>query len=648
MGDNCPDSIASDFHFCPDFVSDSNKGVLREIICSIIGYWELENNSLFRSFHDNDIIINQEVGHEQRKNFLKITTKIFRFSYLNNSNNNYYFILKIIDKADFTSSILKLQLDCLSANPNNYSDTYKHGLKLKFNIVNFQDIPTGLYFYMGIREINIKGTNFNVLTFDGTTLPFELGNSNFTIYDLQNLSIPIFKFSNTTDLRNQSIYLIPYTDTQSLLTPPDLVDIINAKNEAQKSCLKQFNRTNLFDDNCACIDPNTLNKKDNCPERESYSDDSIILPKHCNYMGNIGNNFQRGLNACQTAAGLKYRGELKDHQGWLDDVKNDDNVNNTARNLSNIIKDENNELLTNCPMMKLGLNGIINENQRQNILNDPLVNKVVNKYIENKERFNLEIEYDENDNNEYIQNSNGEYYTNIHPLKECKKDSYDLVRKICRDYSLPMEDDPSAFVLPKKCNLMHLKRLINECNVKNRNTPDGAQGDSEQEILKRILPYEFEEEEGVCNNVRMDTMGVDNTFNTWTKMWKNHNESVENIGNMLQSQMIYEAKYLTNKTAAQEFYEETLVDLDIINNKKNCALLGRQFTGIPSGDGTNCGDKLADGLRINFIEKSLPVCLYKKNKFKADYENYINYIIYAMAFIFIFFIIYFAIKKFSN
>ena len=109
-----------------------------------------------------------------------------------------------------------------------------------------------------------------------------------------------------------------------------------------------------------------------------------------------------------------------------------------------------------------------------------------------------------------------------------------------------------------------------------------------------------------------------------------------------------ESKYLTNKTAAQNFYEETLVDLDIINNKKNCALLGRQFTKIPSGDGTNCGDKLADGLRINFIEKSLPVCLYKKNKFKADYENYINYIIYAMAFIFIFFIIYFAIKKFIN
>lgn len=37
----------------------------------------------------------------------------------------------------------------------------------------------------------------------------------------------------------------------------------------------------------------------------------------------------------------------------------------------------NDELMTRCPMMNLGLNGTINEQLRSEIINDPLVNKVI-------------------------------------------------------------------------------------------------------------------------------------------------------------------------------------------------------------------------------------------------------------------------------
>ena len=71
---------------------------------------------------------------------------------------------------------------------------------------------------------------------------------------------------------------------------------------------------------------------------------------------------------------------------------------------------------------------------------------------------------------------------------------------MCQDYSLPSDEDSTSFVLPKKCNITDLKNLIHECNIKN---VAEVQGDSENNILERILPYNFEVEEDITENVIM-------------------------------------------------------------------------------------------------------------------------------------------------
>ena len=222
------------------------------------------------------------------------------------------------------------------------------------------------------------------------------------------------------------------------------------------------------------------------------------------------------------------------------------------------------------------------------------------------------------------------------------------MQKICNDYSLPTDDDPTAYVLPRKCTITDFKDLLYECDVKNQQ--EVGSGDDKE--LERILPYNLETEEGngLCNNVKMDTMGIDNTLKTWTKMWKQHNKSLDRIGTIVNNTLEIEKDYLTLKKDTMAIYEESLDKLDEINNKKNCALLGRTWSKVPNDppDGTNCGEKLESNYKNKFIEKSLPVCMYNRNKFNMEYKKNMGYLKIGIGFAILFLIIYLLSKKMIN
>jgi len=632
-----------------------------DLLCLMFGYWELDKENLFHNFlgsNDYSKHVNNYIAHDQRKNFLKFTRKIFKFDYFDYQDSKgyvedkSYFYFKIIDKIENTTDTIKCILDCENtANNNDTEIGYENNVLLKFTILDFNLSRTIHYFYLGIRKVY----GFNVLTFDGTTLSID------QIMDLQNIGIPIFKFDITSEKRNQSIFLISYMGGTDEISPESIIDIENAQKEADKKCIKQLNRINKLDLNCKCIDEKNNLNKTSCAERDDLSNDNIIMPKYCNYVGNIGNVFQKGLSICQNAASNTYKSEIQklnpnnpdQYEKWLNSEKNDDSLMKVTLNIYNKNKDINNELMTKCPMMKLGLNGLINNDLRDTVIKDDLVNKVINKYIEKKDDLGLEINYDRDKDEEYNIKHNGEYYSNLHPLKECKYDSYKLLERICQDYSLPTDDDPISFVLPKKCNITDLKNLINECNIKN--IPE-VPGEDENDILERILPYTLElenednEEEttGKCNNIKMDTLGIDNTIDTWSRMWVEHNKNLNQIGNIVNETMTYESKYLDAKKKSISIYEDSLKNIDEINSKKNCALLGRTYTGIPNepDDGTNCGKKLERGFKNLFIEKSLPVCMYNRNKTDKKEKTYMGYLKIGIFFLILFLIIYFVSKKF--
>lgn len=630
------------------------------LLCLMIGYWELDSLNLFYPFLGNpNIKINQEISNDQRKNFLKMTQNIYKFDYYAHKNSqgnfekyNSYFYLKIINRMNGNINIIKCNLECASVADNQDPLLgYSQNMLLKFNILDNNLRITGKYFYMGIRTVD----GMQVITFDGELLPKELAAEPFSIMDLQNLGIPIFKFDLSTEKRNQSIYLIPYNYGTTEIAPSNTIDIINAKKSAEKKCIKQMNRIHTMDQNCKCIDTSTGLNSDNCPNKINLSDDNITLPKYCSYLSNANSELQRSISSCQTGAINIYEDEIKNinpgnrniYDRWLKSEANDDNLKNVSNDLGNKYKNINNELMTKCPLMKLGLNGVINNDLRNTVIQDDLVNKVIDKYIENKDEFGLEINYDRTKPENFNILDNGEYYSNLHPLKECKYDSYKLMEQICQDYSLPTDDDPTAFVLPKKCNITDLKTLINECNVKNQAEVPGT---TENDILERILPYNFEIEEttGKCNNIKMDTLGLDNTVETWSRMWKEHNGSIERIGNLLNQTIVYEARYLKDKSKSIDIYETSLDTLDTINQKKNCALLGRTWTGLPNepDDGTNCGEKLESNFKNLLVEKSVPVCMYNKNKFHKKYQKYSGYLKMLIGFSILFIIIYFLAKKF--
>ena len=53
------------------------------LLCLMIGYWELDSLNLFYPFLGNpNIKINQEISNDQRKNFLKMTQNIYKFDLL--------------------------------------------------------------------------------------------------------------------------------------------------------------------------------------------------------------------------------------------------------------------------------------------------------------------------------------------------------------------------------------------------------------------------------------------------------------------------------------------------------------------------------------------------------------------------------------
>jgi hypothetical protein len=648
----------------------------KTILCHMFGYWELPRNNLFINYlGDDSTKINSNLDNAQRKNFLKMVNKIYKFGYHKDSDPiKSYFYLRIIDKIDKSSYTVKFvignrlphsrNMECLSVRQNTSLERYNYdeNILFKMRILDNSYGNSNKYFYVGIR--NIEGVS--VLTFDGTTIPKNIQACSggtcpegFTILDLQEIGIPIFHFPLDLNLSYQSIYLTSYNvGSGSHVSPDNLVSIESAKLEAEKKCIKQMNRLNLLDENCKCISDGNDNE-DSCDERSDFSDDSIRLPKYCSYLSNTDNSFQRGISACQTGAYNTYEQEIRNlnrsnstiYDSWLNSETNDNNSRNVSLEISNKYKDINNELMTKCPMMKLGLNGIINPEIRQSVLDDDKVNRVINKYIENKDDLGLEIEYDPNQDNDNLY-VDGEYYSNIHPLKECKYDSYKLMERICQDYSLPLDDDPLAYVLPKKCSITDLKNLLSECDVRNVQEVPGSTSDDE---LERILPYNLENEEGntgKCNNVKMDTMGIDNTLDTWAQMWSEHNESVNRIARIVRNTMEIENEYLRTKTSTMSIYEDSLRNLDVINNKKNCALLGRKYNegGALNDppDGTNCGDKLESEYKNLFIKKSLPICLYNRNKYNILYKKRMGYLKTGIGFLILFLIIYLLSKKMTN
>jgi hypothetical protein len=634
--------------------SDENSGIdnicnrddpnLTDILCRMINFWEFDQNLLFLPFLGNEIKINSEIDHSQRKNFLRMVRNIYKFGYNQNMtqqepSRDPYFYIKIINSVDKTSKTINLQLKCNFIRDTN--DIYENDFLLEFDIldVNFSEI--GKYIKLGIRQ----NSGTDILIFDGSLLTKPV------VEELQNMGLPIFKFDIDRDFRHQSIYLNKFNSDSSSLKPSSLFDIENAKLEAEKKCLLQFNRFNTTDENCSCIDPINFQKLQNCPNLDNNIEGGgLIYPKYCNYVSNKGSHFQNALNICSTAAAVTYESEIKNiepenpnmYNDWLRDVKNYDNIANVTNDIYEKVRVSNNDLMTKCPNMKLGLNGNINTNLQDQVINDELVNKVINKYIEHQDELNLEINYDKDNDNLYIEN-NGEYYINTHPLKNCKKDSYELMKKICQDYSLPQDDDASSFVLPKKCNIIDFKNLLHECNQKNTFE---APGSTEEDIIERILPYSFELEEGKCNAVKMDSMGTDNTLKTWTNMWNEHNSSVEDIGRIIENTISMEQRYFTEKRTLMNIYEKNLDQIEIINQKKNCALLGRQYAGFPAGDGTNCGEKLESNYKNLIVEHSLPVCMYRKNQFKLKYDKYIKYARMSIIFGVLFLIIFLLLKKF--
>lgn len=657
---------------CSKVLTNVNGGnKYTEVLAQMFGFWHLDKNLLFYGYlGDENTKINKNINNKQRKYFSKMINNIYKFDYHKDPGGNQkksYFFLKVINNFEKTSKKIKFIIDgrlgvkmiCASTAPL-LSDRlgYLHRTLFKMRIIDHNLEDTDMYFYLGIRNVD----GINRLTFDGSIIPIRISEcsgfeseecSNFTIDSLQELEIPIFNFSQDVDLNHQSIYLNPYNLGNGQIEFTNISGIENARKEADKSCVNQLNRFNRIDPDCKCINTADKSNINICEDREDLSE-NVVLPKYCSYLSNSDNSFQRGLSACQTAAYNKYEEEIKSlndtaYNDWLYSETNDDNVRNVSLDISNKYKDLNNELMTKCPMMKLGINGIMNEEIREQVINDPKVNKVINKYIENKERLGLDINYDDRPDSSDNLLVDGEYYSNIHPLKECKPDSYKLMQKICNDYSLPTDDDPLAYVLPRKCTVTDFKDLLYECDLKNQ--PEIGSGDDKE--LERILPFNLETEEGnsgSCNNIKMDTLGLDNTRETWNQMWKQHNKSLDRIGTIVNNTLEIEDAYLTKKKETMKIYEDSLDKLDDINNKKNCALLGRTWTGVPNDppDGTNCGEKLETNYKNLFIEKSLPVCMYNRNKFNIEHEKRMGYLKIGIGFVILFLIIYLVSKKMTN
>ena len=84
---------------------------------------------------------------------------------------------------------------------------------------------------------------------------------------------------------------------------------------------------------------------------------------------------KNALNICSTAAAVTYENEIKNiepdnpnmYNDWLRDVKNYDNIANVTNDIYEKVRVSNNDLMTKCPNMKLGLNAkTLQEDGNQN------------------------------------------------------------------------------------------------------------------------------------------------------------------------------------------------------------------------------------------------------------------------------------------
>ena len=395
-----------------------------------------------------------------------------------------------------------------------------------------------------------------------------------------------------------------------------------------------------------------------------------------------------------------YENEMINNVEWVKDIGNIDN----SGNVSDVIGiDKNNledEMINNCSGMNLGDVGMMDIENKAKFLNNSNLQKVLEYYKKKSPEYPKNDENSDNyDTDSAIYKSEDKYYKNIHPLKECKEDSYKFLKKLCNSYSLPDHTDPAYMVMPRKCNLQGLVGLLDVCSVRNnprsvngtkckdlstegenseceknknciiKNKQEGEKIISKECInypgsestekginnyLQRILPYDENLGEnkgyGLCNNVKMDTMGVDGTIDIWQKMWNEHNESLNEIGNITKKFIENETGVLKKTLNLRRFYEDNLNSLNDINEKKTCYLLGKEYLGKnqEAADKNGCGKQLSLLTNNFLVSRSIPICIFEKSKIHGREKKIQRYIMITAIILGFLFFMYMGIMRKNN
>ena len=378
------------------------------------------------------------------------------------------------------------------------------------------------------------------------------------------------------------------------------------------------------------------------------------------------------------AAKKSYEKNLASSLRWVKNVNNIDNSGNVADIIGIDKNNLENDMLNYCAGMNLGKVGLMNLENNKTLLNNPNLKKIL-KYYKDK----TDSEYPKTDEslenynlNTGVYKSEDKYYKNVHPLKECKEDSYKFMKKLCKDYSLPDHTDPAYMVMPRKCNLQGITSLLDVCSVRNRsrpitgnecqklstegedneceknkeciienisknnkisskciNSPGTKKGEEEKGIdneLQRILPYNEvfgDDSTGLCNNVKMDSMGVDGSIAVWLEMWNNHNKSLDEIGKITEKFIENESSVLRKTLDLRKFYEDNLNKINEINKKKNCYVMGKKYLGNQdNGIGDGCGESLGELTQNYLVSRSIPICILEKSKINSREKKIQTYI----------------------
>ena len=559
--------------------------------------WKIDQFSLFEEAFPHDEYNNGLLNHDyfnrsyKRKNyFFPIHQKKQIFKNLKNKyqitkkssvSSDLDYTLYIFNNISFTKYDLRMgTIHQSDATTNkNYINRYDDKIIFKFQITISGELHD-IYIATSANGYELHFIAFN--------LSLEQVNI------LQKINIPVFigKGFYFDKQHYESIPLVPIISNISF-DGPNAEDIENAKDKAIKSCNKSYNSYNF---NCKIHNP----PFEYCePIKEPVSR-------------------RIAINNCKMASKNTYEKELSNSLRWLKDPYNIDNSGNVADVIGIDKNNLENDMLNYCAGMNLGKVGLMNIKNNEEILKNENLKKVLEYY---KKKTNSE--YPKMDENSENYNSNtgsykyeDKYYKNIHPLKECKEDSYKFMKKLCKSYSLPDHTDPAYMVMPRKCNLQGIVSLLDVCSVRNRRQPvtgnvceklstegeDNAceknkdclvenisenkkiiskkcinsPGTKSEEKginndLQRILPYDEDfgdEGSGLCNNVKMDSMGVDGTINIWEKMWKDHNQSLDEIGKITEKFITNESSVLRQTLDLRKFYEDNLNEINEINKKK--------------------------------------------------------------------------------